>query len=250
MNKFIWCPDLEEKVVQLKQEGKTYKQIANDIGSTLSSVKHKIRRLQQNDNLDKYKHTKEKIEQLDRYLKETDIYILETHCGFGSLSEYYNLFGEVLSIDIDANRVNILNGLGLEGVAAKKADSEKEIYSLVFNNCKFDVVDIDPYGFPSRYFPHCFHLIDDGFLFLTFPVLGVAQINKITIQHYKSFWDVTLDEPEKYIDRIKEKLFDYAFMAKKAIEVLEVLRIDRIYRFVIKVRKESLLKIVGLEVNR
>ena len=119
-----WCPELEEKVVQLKQEGKTYKQIANDIGSTMSSVKHKIRRLQQNDNLDKYKHTKEKIQQLNRYLKEIDIYILETHCGFGSLSEYYNLFGEVLSIDIDTNRVDALNNLGLEGVTAIKADSK------------------------------------------------------------------------------------------------------------------------------
>jgi len=248
--KFGWNPELEEKVLKLKQEGKTYRQIANDIGSTLSSVKHKVRRLQQNNNLDKYKHTKEKIKQLNRYLKKVDIDILETHCGFGSLSEYYNLFGEVLSIDIDTNRIKSLNNLGLEGVTAIKADSEKEIYSLVFNKCKFDVVDIDPYGFPSRYFPHCFHLIDDGYLFLTFPVLGVAQINKITIQHYKSFWDVTLDEPEKYIDRIIEKLFDYAFMAKKAIKVLEVLKIDRIYRFVIKVKKESMLEIVGLQVNR
>jgi hypothetical protein len=39
-------------------------------------------------------------------------------------------------------------------------------------------------------------------------------------------------------------------MAKKAIEVLEVLKINRIYRFVIKVKKDSLLNIVGLEVNR
>ncbi len=59
--KFGWNPELEEKVLKLKQEGKTYRQIANDIGSTLSSVKHKVRRLQQNNNLDKYKHTKEKI---------------------------------------------------------------------------------------------------------------------------------------------------------------------------------------------
>tara|TARA_R110002073_G_C9253352_1_gene562767 strand:+ start:37 stop:789 length:753 start_codon:yes stop_codon:yes gene_type:complete len=250
MSEFTWCPQLEEKVVRLKKEGKTYKQIAHDIGSTLSSVKHKVRRLQQNNNLDRYKHTKEKIEQLKKYLKKTDIHILETHCGFGSLSEYYNLFGEVLSIDIDANRIKFLNNLGLEGVTAIKADSEKEIYSLVFNKCKFDVVDIDPYGFPSRFFPHCFHLIDDGYLFLTFPVLGVAQINKITIQHYKSFWGITLNEPDKYIEKIKKKLFDYAFMAKKSIEVKEILKINRIYRFVIKVKKESLLKIVGLKVNR
>jgi tRNA G26 N,N-dimethylase Trm1 len=112
------------------------------------------------------------------------------------------------------------------------------------------VIDVDPYGFPSRYFPTVFGLIDDGVLFLTFPVMGVAQINKITIEHYRVFWDINLSDKDCYTDKIVKKLKDYAFMQKRSIEVLEIKKIDRIYRFAIKVKQESLLKIVGLEVNK
>jgi tRNA G26 N,N-dimethylase Trm1 len=55
-------------------------------------------------------------------------------------------------------------------------------------SCRYDVIDIDPYGLPSRLFPYVFGLIDDGLMFMTFPMLGVAQINKITIRHYQAFW--------------------------------------------------------------
>lgn len=245
-----WNKELEDFVMTCHDQGKTNSDIAELVGTSPSSIKHKLGRLKKANNEDRYKHTKEKLELYERHRDHYGINILETHCGFGGLTEWYKNLGHVLAIDIVQDRVDHIDQQDWQNVVTLKADSEKYIYSIVANGSKFDMIDIDPYGFPSRFFPHVFHLMDDGILFLTFPVMGVAQMNKITIQHYKSFWDIELDDKDVYVEKIKKKLFDYAFMCKRSIEVLEVMKIDRIYRFAIKVEKESLLKIVGLEVNR
>ena len=166
------------------------------------------------------------------------------------MTEFYSQFGNVHSYDIAKNRVDHVNELGLESVQAIKADSEKEIIALLWAGCKYDVVDLDPYGFPSRYFPYVFGLIDDGVLFVTFPMMGVAQINKIMIAHYKAFWGITLEDKDCYIEKVVEKMADYAFMYKRAISVLSIDKFDRIYRIALSVKKKSCLDIVGLEVNR
>jgi hypothetical protein len=248
--KFTWDTNKESAAVKMKSEGFTYSKIAEILDTTEVSVKHKIRRINQSKNQDKYKHTKEKSEQIDKFVSGKNKKILETHAGFGSLTEKYSLFGNVYSIEMVQERVDFVNSKKLKNVECTKGDSEKEILSLLYNNKKFDVIDVDPYGFPSRYFPTVFGLIDDGVLFLTFPVMGVAQINKITIEHYRVFWDINLSDKDCYTDKIVKKLKDYAFMQKRSIEVLEIKKIDRIYRFAIKVKQESLLKIVGLEVNK
>lgn len=238
----MWNEETEKKVLGLRCKGKTYKAIAEEIGTTETSVKHKVRRLQQGENLDRYKHTAEKQQQAAKYIAGTDNYILETHCGFGGMTEFYSRFGEVESYDIDSKRVGFVNELGLEGVTAIKADSEQEIIRVLANKCVYDVVDIDPYGFPSRYFPYVFGIVDKGLLFITLPMIGVAQVNKITIRHLAAFWGVTLDDKDRYIERVFSRMRDYAFMHKREIELLDCEKIDRIYRLCIKVEKKVMLR--------
>jgi DNA-binding CsgD family transcriptional regulator len=250
--KFVWTEQKEKEVLTHRAKGISYIETARIMGSTISSVKHKVRRLQQSANMDRYKHSKEKISQISHVLgsPNSKINTLETHCGFGGLTEIYNNYGNVLCYDIKKDRVDYVKNLNLKNVFADKKDSEDELYNLVYRKRKFDVVDIDPYGYPSRFFPHVFQLIDNGYLFLTFPVMGVAQINKITIQHLISFWNISLSDKDFYIEKVISKLFDYAFMSKRKIDILSVEKIDRIYRLAIKVKKTSLCEIVGLTVNR
>ena len=247
-----WSTASEELVSSLRLAGKTYAEIGGVVGVSATSVKHKVRRLQQDNNEDRYKHTKEKIEQTRRYVPLKYLNkVLETHAGFGGLTEFYSEHASsVTSLELKKDRVDFINELGLKNVTTIQCDSETKIHFLVYKKEAFTYVDVDPYGLPSRYFPHVFSLIDDGYLALTFPVLGVAQINKITIAHYKNFWDFEILEKDRYLEKISEGLRRYAFMAKRSIDIVSVEKINRIYRLVIAVKKESMLDIVGLKVNR
>lgn len=245
-----WTSEKEFMALSLKSEGKTYKFIANKLNTTPSSVKHKVTRLQQANNEDRYKHSGEKREQARRYFHGGEN-VLETHCAYGGMTEFYQKYAkEVLSYDVDKARVMAVNNMGFENVTAECCNSEDEILRLVYYKCFFDVIDVDPYGFPSKYFPHVLTLIKDGYLFLTFPKIGVAQINKIMIKHYKSFWGIELTDADVYIKKICEKILDYGFQSKREVTLEDILDIGKVYRFVFKVKKQSLLKLVDLKVNR
>lgn len=245
-----WSAEKEREALQRRGAGETYRSIGESLGFSATSVKHKVRRLQQAANNDKYKHTAEKRALAVQYLSGTGLRILETHAGFGGMTGLYSRYGTVESYDIAQPRVEAVNALAQNGVTAIKADSEREIIRLLASGCVFDVVDIDPYGMPSRYFPHVFGLINDGLLFITLPMIGVAQMNKITIRHLEAFWGVDYKDKDSYISTVIKKLEDCAFMHKRAIEVLQVERIDRVFRLALKVEKRSLCDIVGLVVNR
>lgn len=249
--KFRWTDENEELALKLKGNGIPYRAIAKALGTTSSSVKHKVQRLQKAQNSVQYHHPEEKAAQAEKILEEMNnrrLYILETHCGFGGMSEVYSRYGRVTSYDIVAERAEQVDKL--DKVCARCEDSEEHLFTLLYLCYKFDVIDIDPYGFPSRFFPHVFKLMDDGVLFLTFPVMGAAQLNKITIRHYKAFWNIELSDKKEYLAKVLDKLQDYAFMEKRSLELLNVIKLDSVYRMAFKVKKESLLKIVGLEVNR
>lgn len=246
-----WTIETEKELIRLKDtEKKGYKEISELLGTTISSVKHKYQRLQQKANSNKHHHPIEKTEQIKKFLWDSDLKILELYAGWGNLTKTYHLFGEVLAHEIDKEKVEHLKAFGFEDFDVVKCDSEKEIFNYIYHGFWFDVVDADPYGFPSRLFPHIFKLFkNDGVLFLTFPKMGVAQINKIMVKHYEVFWGISLQDKENYIDKIKDKLKDYAFMEKKSLEFLDVLDLGKVYRFAIKVRNESLLDLVGLKVK-
>ena len=57
---FQWSKDQEAECLRLKGRGLTNTSIAKHFGTSANSVKHKVRRLQQSSNDDRYKHTEEK----------------------------------------------------------------------------------------------------------------------------------------------------------------------------------------------
>lgn len=245
---FPWDDEKEKRLLFLKDyEKKTYREIASELGTTISSVKHKYIRLNQKSNDDRHHHPTEKIAQIKKVLKERDLSILETHAGRGNLSKVYRQYGKVIAHDIDAEKVDYLKALGFD--EAIKCDSLKEIHKYIYHGLKFDVIDLDPYGFPSRFFPHVFNLIEDGILFVTFPKMGVQQINKITKEHYRVFWGMNLSDKMKQESLIHERMKDYAFQSFRDLNLLDSLDLGRMYRFAYKVKRESALDLVGLKVK-
>lgn len=246
-----WDRETEEKLIDMKNVQKLpYKEIADILGTTLSSVKHKYVRLNQARNDDKHHHPEEKIKQVKRVLgKKSGMHVLETNAGMGNLSEIYRFYGEVLAHDIDRKKVEHLKRLGYEDFEVIKCDSFKEIHRYIFHGLKFSVIDLDPYGFPSRYFPHVFNLIDDGYLFVTFPKMGVQQINKIMKEHYRVFWDMTLDRKLDQEKIIHKKIKDYGLQNYRSVELVDSIDLGRMFRFAYKVKKESALDLVGLKVK-
>lgn len=241
-----WTGEQEEKLLQLKDEhGESYRTIAAAIGTTVSSVKHKYIRLKQAANEHAYHHPKEKTEQIKRVLQaeEPPLFILETHAGYGNLTEVYRRYGMVTCHDVDAKKIDHLRAK--TKVVATKADSEKEIHKYIYRGMTFDVVDLDPYGFPSRFFPHVFLLLKDGFLFFTFPKMGVQQVNKIMLEHYRVFWDITLNDKDEYAEKIDKRVKDYAMQHFRKVRLLDILDLGRMYRFVYRVEHKSAFELFG-----
>jgi hypothetical protein len=248
---FRWDSTTEARVLHLKNvEKKTYPEIAASLGTTASSVKHKYVRLNQKSNEDRHHHPEEKTTQIRRVLCSSDLSILETNSGWGNLTGVYQEYGDVLTLDIDAAKIEYIQGQPWENVEAIKTDSLKEIYRLIYQGKRFDVVDLDPYGFPSRYFPHVFQLLDDGFLFVTFPKMGVQQVNKIMIEHYRIFWGISLSDKAEYESKIHSMISDYALQHFRSCELVDTVDLGRMYRFAYRVKRESALDLVGLRVSR
>lgn len=247
--RFEWTIENERQLLELKTQALPFKEIATILGTTISSVKHKHQRLHQKANSVKHHHPAEKTNQVLKYVRNNGLSILETHAGWGNLSKLYRQFGSVVAHEVNKEKAKYLESLG--DLQVIKGDSEKEVFKHIANNLSFDVIDIDGYGFPSRFFPHVFKLFKkEGVLFLTFPKMGVAQINKLMIRHYEVFWGINLSDKAVYTDKVVKKLKDYAFMEKKDIEVMDVLDLGKVLRLAIKVKHESMFKLVGLEINR
>jgi len=230
----------------------SYREIAEELDTTISSVKHKYLRLKQKYNEDEHHHPIEKIEQVKKFIEGGER-VLETHAGYGNLTSCYsNYTDNIISLEIKRDKVKKLKEKFDHTII--KCDSEKHFHKFITEGKEFDIIDIDPYGFPSRYFPHILKLLDEdgGFLFLTFPKFGVQCVNKIMQEHYRIFWGINYKEinsEEEYIDAIKSQLMDYSLMMKRAIVEKDRIDLKSVYRFTFYVKRESMLDLCDLTVK-
>lgn len=138
-----------------------------------SSEKHVRVRSGQSDNAEKYHHPDEKMRQLRKFEFYLHGEILEVFGGAGNLSGFYQEYspGHVCSW------------------TKAEHNSFDYIYQLRANKRKFDVIDIDSYGYPDLFFPVVFEMMADTCLLVfTFPIIGVNCLNGIMEQHFITFW--------------------------------------------------------------
>lgn len=141
---------------------------------TYRAIRHDVVRGKQKINCNTVHHPDEKNDQIQKCLKGlTELRILELFAGKGNLTVTYKNFGEVECYDKST---------------LKTGDSYRVFHGLILDKKKYDVVDLDPYGFPNRFFPDIFLLIDSGFLFITMPKPYVNILNGITAAHLISYY--------------------------------------------------------------
>ena len=177
-----------------------------------SPKKHKEIRKGQKENLDKYHHPDQKINQLENFKDDISGNILEVFGGQGNLTKWYEKQGKVTSMTKETT-----------------GNSFDYIYKLRGERKKYNVIDVDSYGYPDKFFPVVFEMMRDKcILIFTFPIVGINCLNGITEQHFINFWR----SPRPTIGDVTGILTDFALRSWYLLSLKDVQRIDRIYRFV------------------
>ena len=167
-------------------------------------------RLKQKLNDDDYHHPKEKILQLEGLAKFLCGSILEVFAGKGNLTDFYSKFGSVTSMTKE-----------------KFGNSFDEIYRLRADKKKFNVIDIDSYGYPDKFFPIVFELMqDECLLIFTFPIVGVNCLNGISEQHFYTFY-----RGIPTIGDVIGSISDWGLREWFLSSIADIKKIKRIYRF-------------------
>ena len=191
---------------------------------------HPATRLKQALHDDDVHHPAEKIHQIREFLpkREQPYEILELFAGGedGNLSKVYREFGTV-------ERYDKKLGTG---------DSFLQIHRLIWERKTFDVVDLDPYGFPSRMFPHVFQLMDDSFFFMTFPKFSVNITNRMNDVHQESYYGVASPSMAQVIERITS----WGLCHWRAVEFLDSIEFAQMWRFAFRVRKVKATDYTGI----
>jgi hypothetical protein len=184
-----------------------------------NSEKHIRVRTAQANNEDSHHHPTEKIAQLDEFKSHIYGDILEVFAGQGNLTKYYNKLGNVTPLTKQTH-----------------GDSFNSIYKLRAENNLYDVIDIDSYGYPSKFFPLVFEMIkNEGLLVFTFPIVGVQCVNGIIEQNFINFWGSSRPS----VGDVTGKITDYALREWKLASLVSVRKIKRIWRFIFLIKQEK-----------
>lgn len=179
-----------------------------------SPEKHLRQRLLQELNVKDYHHPDEKIAQLKKFKISGDI--LEVFAGQGNLTEYYKQFGTVTAMTKE-----------------EFGDSFDAIYKLRGENRQYNVIDIDSYGYPDKFFPIVFELMkDECLLIFTFPIVGVNCLNGITEQHFYTFY-----RGIPTIGDVVGTITDLALREWIIVSLADIVKIKRIYRFAFQCKR-------------
>lgn len=197
---------------------------------TYRAIRHDIVRKKQTDNSAEVHHPDQKINQLYRFLKndQKELKILELFSGRGNLTKHYKKFGNVDCYDKKYENTG---------------DSFIEFHNLIGKKKKYDIIDLDPYGFPNRFFPDIYMLIDDGYLFITMPKPYVNILNGITRTHLISYYG----EHNPKEDVILKQFVMWGLCHWRKVEVLDVLDCDSIWRIVLRVKKVKATEYTGVK---
>ena len=138
--------------------------------------------------------------------------VLEVFAGQGNLTEFYTGCG-----------------CRVEAMTKEKFGSSFDaIYKLRADRKKYDLIDIDSYGYPDKFFPVVFEMLkDEGTLVFTFPIVGVNCLNGITEQHFYTFY-----RGIPTIGDVVGQITDWGLREWIMTSLVDIQKIKRIYRFV------------------
>ena len=191
------------------------------------AIRHDVVRGLQTENADQVHHPREKLSQLDRVLSGCENKILELFAGRGNLTGKYREFGEVHAFD--------KKYLG-------SGDSFREFHRLIGEGMKYDVIDLDPYGFPNRFFPDIFLLILEGLLIVTMPKPYVNILNGITQTFLTAYFGKQNPDRQEII----EKIAVWGICHWRKVELVDSIDLGSVWRFVFKVKRVKATEYTGV----
>ncbi len=201
--------------------------IIDKINKTYRAIRHDVTRHKQKENYDKVHHPNEKEYQIKSILEEQkELKILELFAGHGNLTKLYEQYGKV-----DAYDKKYL----------KTGDSFLVFHKLISEKKKYNVIDIDPYGFPNRFFPDIFLLIENGILFVTMPKPYVNILNGIVAGHLISYYGEQNPSKETIIERIAL----WGICHWRMVELISCMDCKSVWRFAFNIQKVKATEYTG-----
>jgi len=194
---------------------------------TYRAIRHDVVRALQASNDDSVHHPDEKIMQLDRVLDGEGKKILELFSGQGNLTNKYNEYGEVDCYDRKY---------------LKTGDSFVVFHRLIGEKKTYDVIDLDPYGFPNRFFPDIFLLIKDGLLVITMPKPYVNILNGIT----QTFLTAYFGEQNPSKEVIIEQIATWGICHWRKVTLIDSIDLKSVWRFVFRVKLVKATEYTGV----
>lgn len=201
---------------------------------TYRAIRHDIVRAKQKMNDNEVHHPDEKINQIEKVFKSISkengkpIKILELFAGQGNCTKVYEKYGVVTAYDKKY---------------LKTGDSFIEYHKLIYDKKKFDVIDLDPYGFPNRFFPDIFLLIDNGILFVTMPKPYVNILNGITQTHLISYYD----EHNPSEMQIVERIVLNGLCHWRKVQLIDSVDCKSVWRFAFSVERVKATEYTGVK---
>jgi tRNA G26 N,N-dimethylase Trm1 len=198
---------------------------------TYRALRHNVVRKKQKENSDDTHHPDEKIDQIRSVFyglnNQSNHHILELFAGQGNLTKIYEEYGIVSAYDRKY---------------LKTGDSFLIFHDLIAKKKKYSIVDLDPYGFPNRFFPDIFLLIDDGILFVTMPKPYVNILNGITQAHLISYYG----EHNPSEDTIIEQIALWGLCHWRQVELIDSVDCKSVWRFAFHVKKVKATEYTGV----
>lgn len=186
-----WTNEEIEWAKKLKNDGYSNKQIAASLDRGETSVSIKMKRLGKKGNTYNNKHIEEKYELNKMFLEEIKPKtILDLYCGENSYYKDYN----VTTNDIDKNIK-----------ADYHEDALKLLGKLYYENKKYDLIDLDPFGSAYDCFDLAIKMAKKG-LIITLGELGHKRWKRLDYvkTHYDiySIEDFTIEKMIQHIQKI------------------------------------------------
>lgn len=185
---------------------------------TYRALLHDEMRQKQSKNSNEVHHPDQKIAQIKNVLKGKNNKILELFSGQGNLTKIYKEYGNVETYDMKY---------------LKTGDSYLQFHKLIYEKKKYDIVDIDPYGFPNRFFPDIFLLMENSYFFVTFPKPYVNILNGITRTHLTAYYGNHNPTHEQVIERIAT----FGICHWRKVKLIDSLDLKSVWRMAFKVIK-------------
>ena len=217
-----WTEDEIKKLLDLKKKNKNFKYIANVLGRSEVSVSIKYKRLQKNNNKYNLKHVNKKNSLTEKFIKIINPKnVLDVYAGEKSF--YQDKIKDLTCNDLYVGKHNY------------KLDSLKLLCNLYYNNKKYDLIDLDPFGSAYDCFDLSIKMAKKG-LIITFGEIGHKRFKRL--DYVRTHYGIKNIEEFKLKNIIKE-VQNIGLKNKKILEPVligEFNNISRVY-FIIKIHK-------------